>query len=146
MLKPIRNRVLVRPDPVATQTESGFVIPDSAKDHAVMSGEVVALGPECKGPKYRVRAEVLADVEHAIDRVVGRMPSSAVWHEELLAELRALLSDYYDQSQDVQIGAQVCFPYTAGTDIVAEERLLLVREEDIAATWHADDAAVDARL
>lgn len=144
-LKPIRNRLLVRPDPAATHTEGGLIIPDNAKDHVAMSGEVVAMGPECKGPAYRVRAACLADVEHAIDRVAERV-TSLDWPEELRTELRVLLAGYYDDAQAVQVGAQVCFPYTAGTDISdGAEALILVREEDLAATWHEDEVDVAVR-
>ena len=145
MLRPIRNRVLVRPDSVETETESGLIIPDTAKDTLVMSGEVVALGPECHGPSYRLRAAVLSDVEHVIERVAGRS-ASATWTEELLAELRALLAGYYDDSQDVAVGAHVCFPYTVGTAIHAEESFLLVKETDLSAIWQPDEAVVEARV
>jgi co-chaperonin GroES (HSP10) len=146
MLKPIRNRVLVRPDAVESETAGGLIIPDNAKDGIVMSGEVVALGPECHGPSYRIRGQVLADVEHAIERVAGRA-ASASWTEDLLNELRAQLAGYYDLSQDVQVGAHVCFPYTAGT-VLAEggTSYLLVNEDDIVATWQPDEAVVEARV
>lgn len=143
MLRPIRNRVLVRPDPPDTTTASGLLIPEQAQDRIAMSGEVIAVGPECRGPSYRLRAATLADVEHAVERVAGRMPR-ADWLEEVLTELRVLLAVYYDAAQDVLVGSQVCFPYTAGTDISdGSEPLLLVKEEDLAATWHADEAAVE---
>lgn len=146
MLKPIRNRLLVRPDPVERETASGLVIPDKAQDTISMSGEVVALGPECRGPAYRIKAATLADVEHAIERVAGRMPSAA-WLEDVLTELRALLAGYYDDAVDVSLGAHVCFPYTAGTDVSdGSESLILVREDDLVATWHAEDATVEMRV
>jgi co-chaperonin GroES (HSP10) len=143
MFRPIRNRVLVRPDAPEAESAGGILIPEKAQDTIAMSGEVIALGPECKGPSYRIRADVLADVEHCIERVAGRVVSHD-WPEELRTELRALLCGYFDVSQDVTIGAQVCFPYTAGTDIGADgERLILVSENDLAATWQANETRVE---
>lgn len=146
MLKPIKDRVLVRPTPPDTTTESGLIIPEQSQDTIAMSGEVVALGPECRGPAYRIQAATLADVEHLIERVAGRMPR-ADWTEDLLSDMRALLAGYYDHAQDVKVGATVCFPYTAGTDISdGSEPLVLVRESDLAATWQPDEAQVTLRV
>jgi chaperonin GroES len=42
--KPLSDRVAVRPDPVDETTESGIIIPDSAKEKP-QRGTVVAVGP-----------------------------------------------------------------------------------------------------
>ena len=43
-LKPLDDRIVVRPNEAETQTASGLVIPDTAKEKP-QQGEVVAAGP-----------------------------------------------------------------------------------------------------
>ena len=43
-IKPLSDRVLVRPDSAEEKTESGIIIPDSAKEKP-QRGTVVAVGP-----------------------------------------------------------------------------------------------------
>ena len=53
-LKPLDDRIVVRPNEAETQTASGLVIPDTAKEKP-QQGEVLAVGP-CK------RSETSGDV------------------------------------------------------------------------------------
>jgi chaperonin GroES len=46
-LKPLSDRVLVKPAEAEQKTASGIIIPDSAKEKP-MKGEVVAVGPGTK--------------------------------------------------------------------------------------------------
>ena len=43
-LKPLDDRIVVRPNEAETQTSSGLVIPDTAKEKP-QQGEVLAVGP-----------------------------------------------------------------------------------------------------
>jgi chaperonin GroES len=43
-LKPLEDRIVVRPNEAETQTASGLVIPDTAKEKP-QQGEVLAVGP-----------------------------------------------------------------------------------------------------
>jgi len=43
-LKPLDDRIVVKPNEAETQTASGLVIPDTAKEKPQM-GEIVAVGP-----------------------------------------------------------------------------------------------------
>jgi chaperonin GroES len=43
-LKPLHDRLIVRPAPAEEKTKSGIIIPDSAKEKPVQ-GEVLAAGP-----------------------------------------------------------------------------------------------------
>ena len=43
-LKPLDDRIVVKPDEAETQTASGLVIPDTAKEKP-QQGEVLAVGP-----------------------------------------------------------------------------------------------------
>jgi len=47
VLKPLSDRVLVRPAEAEQKTASGIIIPDSAKEKP-MKGEIIAVGPGTK--------------------------------------------------------------------------------------------------
>ena len=49
-LKPLDDRIVVRPNEAETQTASGLVIPDTAKEKP-QQGEVLAVGPGRKNDK-----------------------------------------------------------------------------------------------
>lgn len=44
-IKPLGDRIVVKPSPKEARTASGIVIPDSAKQDAPSKGTVVAVGP-----------------------------------------------------------------------------------------------------
>lgn len=48
MMKPINDRVVVRPAPADEKTKGGIIIPDTAKEKP-QRGEVVAVGPGKEG-------------------------------------------------------------------------------------------------
>jgi chaperonin GroES len=48
MLKPINDRVVVRPASAEEKTQSGIIIPDTAKEKP-QRGEVIAVGPGKEG-------------------------------------------------------------------------------------------------
>ncbi|MDL2290061.1 co-chaperone GroES [Paludibacteraceae bacterium OttesenSCG-928-F17] len=52
-IKPLADRVLVKPAPVEEKTVSGIIIPDSAKEKP-LKGEVVAVGEGTKDEKMVV--------------------------------------------------------------------------------------------
>ncbi len=59
-LKPLRDRVIVKPDEGQEETKSGIVIPDSAKEKP-QEGEVTAVGPgtiDKNGKKIPVAVKV----------------------------------------------------------------------------------------
>lgn len=136
-MRPTGRRVLIRPDRGRTETASGILIPDRAQSHVAMSGEIVALGPACWGPSYRTRAAVMSDVFAVLDDYDAS--------DALTDAMRALLSRYYDAAaEDLRIGDAVCFPYTAGTDLTVDgEAFLVVKDEDLVATWHPDTVTVE---
>lgn len=47
-LKPVQDRVLVKPSPPEDKTKSGLIIPDTAKEPP-SRGEVIAVGPGKEG-------------------------------------------------------------------------------------------------
>ncbi len=59
-LKPLEDRIVVRPNEAETQTASGLVIPDTAKEKP-QQGEVLAVGP---GKRAESSGELIAvDIE-----------------------------------------------------------------------------------
>ncbi|HOO18833.1 MAG TPA: co-chaperone GroES [Paludibacteraceae bacterium] len=52
-IKPLADRVLVKPSPVEEKTSSGIIIPDSAKEKP-LKGEVIAVGKGTKDEEMTV--------------------------------------------------------------------------------------------
>jgi len=55
MMKPISDRVVVKPAPAEEKTAGGIIIPDTAKEKP-QRGEIVAVGPGKDGNKMTVKA------------------------------------------------------------------------------------------
>ena len=53
-MKPINDRVVVKPAEAETKTKGGIIIPDTAKEKP-QRGEVVAVGPGKEGNKMTVK-------------------------------------------------------------------------------------------
>ena len=53
-MKPINDRVVVKPAPAETKTAGGIIIPDTAQEKP-QKGEVVAVGPGKEGNKMTVQ-------------------------------------------------------------------------------------------
>ena len=53
-MKPINDRVVVKPAPAEEKTTGGIIIPDTAKEKP-QKGEVVAVGPGKDGNKMTVK-------------------------------------------------------------------------------------------
>lgn len=53
MMKPINDRVVVKPAPADEKTKGGIIIPDTAKEKP-QRGEVVAVGPGKDGNEMNV--------------------------------------------------------------------------------------------
>jgi chaperonin GroES len=54
-MKPINDRVVVKPAPAEEKTTGGIIIPDTAKEKP-QKGEVIAVGPGKDGNKLTVKA------------------------------------------------------------------------------------------
>jgi chaperonin GroES len=65
-LKPLEDRIVVRPNEAETQTASGLVIPDTAKEKP-QQGEVLAVGP---GKRSETSGELVAVDSSAGDTVL----------------------------------------------------------------------------
>jgi chaperonin GroES len=53
-IKPLADRVLVKPDPAEEKTAGGLIIPDTAKEKP-LAGTVVAAGPGTEDVKMEVK-------------------------------------------------------------------------------------------
>jgi chaperonin GroES len=53
-MKPINDRVVVKPAPAEEKTKSGIIIPDTAKEKP-QRGEVIAVGPGKEGNAMNVK-------------------------------------------------------------------------------------------
>ncbi len=53
-IKPLADRVLIKPAPAEEKTQSGIIIPDTAKEKP-QKGSVVAVGPGTKDEKLTVK-------------------------------------------------------------------------------------------
>lgn len=53
-MKPINDRVIVKPDKAEEKTKSGIIIPDTAKEKP-QRGTVIAVGPGKEGNKMTVK-------------------------------------------------------------------------------------------
>ena len=57
-LRPVSDRVVIRPDEKETQTASGIFKPENAKEsHQVLSGVVVAVGPGTPGCPMNLKVD-----------------------------------------------------------------------------------------
>jgi chaperonin GroES len=53
-MKPINDRVVVKPAPAEDKTKGGIIIPDTAKEKP-QRGEIIAVGPGKEGNKMTVK-------------------------------------------------------------------------------------------
>ncbi len=59
-IKPLGNRVLVKPDAVETKTAGGIIIPDTAQEKT-QRGVVIAIGDDTEKIKVSVGQKVIHD-------------------------------------------------------------------------------------
>jgi co-chaperonin GroES (HSP10) len=124
-LRPLGDRVLIKPEIPADTTESGLVLMEHRKPE--QTGTVVAVGP-CAHPR-KAEAEELAAWLEVLD-ADGYIYENEDWVASSAALVRALVS----REPLVSVGDYVVFSWTAGQEIWVEdgeERLLLMRESDI---------------
>jgi co-chaperonin GroES (HSP10) len=138
VIRPLGNRVLVKPDPQVKETASGLAIPDAHFEYD-MSGTVVQVG---NGPAsaHRVREAMIARFHKCVDDAAdewddGETGESLLVAADLHRKLNALAAL---NVSELQVGDHVAFPYTAGTLIEVDgERYLLMNEDQIVAVLEA---------
>lgn len=130
ILKPLGDRVLVKPIENPTTTESGLLLAEDRKPETM--GTVIAVG-FCSHP-LKVEAEDMAErLDQAVYSEYGTtVCSDANTGREAVDLLRRLVS----REPLVKSGDTVLFSWTSGQELHLEddgERYLLMRESDLLA-------------
>lgn len=133
-IRPLRNLIVIQPDPPATETASGFLIPN-AIDQPAMSGRVVALGD---GPARDARVRTAA-----VSRCLTILDDAAVesaTKDDAVSLAKAEMQRYLQQATEIehicQIGDRVLFPMEAGYEVTISE------DEDSTRIFISEDAIV----
>jgi len=124
MLKPLGDRILIKPIKNAEETASGLVLVEHRKPETM--GEVVAVG-FCAHP-LKLEVEALADL-------LGRRARASGLTESPEHDASEMLKTLVRREPSVKAGDTVIFSWTAGQDITLDddERYLLMKESDILA-------------
>jgi len=121
-VRPMNDRVLVKPTPRPTETASGIVLQENWQPDVV--GTVVSLG---SGLEARKRA-----VQRFADTLITDLDRAGV-RAALLERIR-LQRDAYQPEHVCQVGDTVLFGVMAGTELELNgEKYLLVKEDDLEA-------------
>ena len=135
-LKPLGDRILIKPEAAPEQTESGLWLREDRKPE--LTGTVVAVG-FCSHPLKAEAEEVIAEFE---ERLGNGYEASEDWIKKL-PDYRAvqLLRQATAREPQVKEGDYVVFSWTAGQELTLEdERYLLMHESDILAVVEGIDA------
>jgi chaperonin GroES len=128
-LRPLGDRVLIKPVKNPDETTSGLVLPEKRTESFLeMQGTVVAVGT----PRHPLKeeAEILA----------GALSSRAVGEgRRMLKDAAFMLLDLVRREPVVNVGDDVLFSWSAGQLIsVDDEELLMLRESDILAVIESE--------
>lgn len=123
-LRPVKDRVLIKPLIPPTVTDSGIILMEERKPE--QTGTVIAVGP-CAHPRRQEAFDLMIALDHVatisersddvLERAIGFLEETVV-----------------SQGPAVKVGDYVVFSYVAGQEIWIndhEERYLLMRESDI---------------
>lgn len=132
-LRPLGDRVWIRPEKPAEETASGLVLVEHRKPEQV--GTVVAVGT-CEHPRKAEVEGVIASLNDVGPTLVGihNVEGTAAVATAMIA-LRELVS----REPSVRVGDTVIFPWTAGYDLNIDwpdgtsERVFVMKESDILA-------------
>ena len=119
-LRPIGNRILVKPEANDDTTESGLVLVEHRKPETM--GTVIAVGP-CAHP-LKSEAHDLAD----------RIESTGLMDFDKVVDAVAMLRDVTRKEPSVKPGDFVLFSWRAGREVQIDDtgdRYLIMNESDI---------------
>lgn len=139
MLRPLGNRVIVKPDQPDTESDSGIIFPQTYGAPPAMSGTVVSVGRGAASA-HRVRQATIARCVQLLNEVADRVPSASL-RSELGDELfRYAVEDV--RFSELSSGTYVAFSYTDGAKIQIDgEEYIVLDESDIAAAWTDESEA-----
>ena len=142
MMRPLHDRVLIKPYKNPDQTESGLHLPEHWTPD--QQGTVVAVGR----PAHPRRAEAgaLADRLEAISIRLAEGDNDRIIEVEerkAMAAAATLLRDLVRREPCVRVGDDVIFSWTSGQEITLDDdrddgRLLILREEDLLAVLESE--------
>lgn len=135
MLRPLGDRVLIRPDKNPEQTDSGLHLVEHYKPET--SGEVIALG-FARHPLH----DVAEDLAGRLDALNRNNSYEFIEEEcELVRDAAILLRDLVRKAPSVQVGDTVVFSWQSGQDVYVDgERYLLMYESELIATLESEAA------
>ena len=120
MLRPIGNRILVKPEANDETTDSGLILVEHRKPPVM--GTVIAVG-SCAHP-------LAAEAEALSDKLMERaIPYDDVVDHELFDAAQMLL-DVTRKEPLVKAGDLVVFSWTAGREVTINDDLYLMMTED----------------
>lgn len=129
-LRPLGDRVLIRPDVAPTQTQSGLHLVEHWPDE--VSGTVIAVGTP-KHPRKDEAFEMAKNLDSWTAAMGMRVFANAA---QLLRELTA-------REPIVSVGDRVLFSRIAGQDVqIDDTRYVLMREADLLAVLDADERTI----
>lgn len=132
-LRPLGDRVLIRPDAAPTQTESGLHLVEHWPDE--VSGTVIAVGT----PKHP-KAEQAEGIARRLDSALFGSGSAAT---KACSEAATLLRVLTAREPVVSVGDRVLFSRIAGQDVqIDDTRYVLMREADLLAVLDAEERAI----
>jgi co-chaperonin GroES (HSP10) len=129
-MRPLADRVLIRPDVVPEETASGLIVKRAWQPE--QTGTVAAVGPVTHPKKEQ--AEALAS---GVDRIAAFLATRETLTDEDVQCLRGaagMLRGLTAVEPEVKAGDPVLFGWQVGQEIVVnhgEERYLLMRQSDI---------------
>ena len=139
-LIPLGDRVLIRPDAVKAQTDSGLHLVEHWPDE--VSGVVVAVGR----PKHPRKDEAFAVADALLDVSLeaqggGMAPVPGLGgDDDVVLSAAQLLRELTGREPVVAIGDRVLFSRAAGQDVsIDETRYVLMREADLLAVLEAHE-------
>lgn len=136
-LRPLADRVWIKPDATPTQTESGIHLVEDW--HPEQSGTVIAVGLMTHPRK--AEAEKVAERVEAV--VVAEGIAQYVEDDcKALIDAAELLRDLTSREPQVKAGDRVLFSYESGQQITIDDdtRYFMMRERDILAVIEPEEA------
>lgn len=139
MLRPLQNRLIIKPDAPAIESAGGILFPQTHGKPPAMTGTVISVG---KGPAtaHRVRQATIAHCIQLLNQVAEQVPAAT-----LRSELEDELARYAVEDvtfSEVSSGDYVCFAYTAGHNMQVDgESFIVIEEGDVQAVWQKEQVA-----
>lgn len=139
-LKPLGNRILVKPDTPETQTDSGLVLPDD-RDHVPVSGIVVAVGD---GPARdaKIRAAVISKCIGIVEEIGQLFKGDTSPELDMVTELGRYKNHAETFDSEIHVGDRVVYPVEAGLTLTeGGETFILLNEDDVVVIATEEEAA-----